>query len=165
MIKIRTGNLLESDCQTLVNTVNCVGVMGKGIALEFKGLYPTMFKDYVAKCNRGEVKPGEPYLYRDFFSPWVINFPTKDHWRGRTKMEWIINGLEQLVCNYRHWGIESLAVPALGCGNGGLSWAEVGPIMYEYLEKLTIPVVIYAPENTPERLLRREFLESQKLAS
>jgi len=145
MLDVVTGNILESDAQTLVNTVNCVGVMGKGIALAFKQRFPDMYKDYVGRCRRGEVKLGRPYLYRGLHRQWVLNFPTKEHWRSVSRLEDITRGLEYLKGHYREWGIESLAVPPLGCGNGQLEWRVMGPVLYRCLEQLDIPVTLYGP--------------------
>jgi len=163
MITFKFGNLLDSDMQTLVNTVNCVGVMGKGIALQFKNRYPAMYRDYEIRCRREEVKPGIPYRYPalprtgqlslNTFSevpegesgPVILNFPTKDHWRAKSKREYVVRGLDLLRDNYERWEIQSIAVPALGCGNGGLDWNEVGPLMHDYLSELHIPVDIYVP--------------------
>lgn len=157
MIKVLEGDLFQSKAQTLVNTVNCVGVMGKGVALEFKNRFPDMFKDYVERCNRGEVKLGSPYLYKTLFLPWVLNFPTKDHWRSVTDLRDIIHGLEYLLKHYKEWGITSLAVPPLGCGQGQLEWRIVGPTLYSYLEKMEVPVELYAPYGTPHEQLQPEF--------
>lgn len=117
---MKSGNLLASSAHALVNTVNCVGVMGKGIALAFKRKYPEMFDDYVRRCDRGEVRLGEPYVY-DAGNRLILNFPTKDHWRAVSRLEDIVAGLEHLTKHYRAWGIRSLAVPPLGCGNGQLT--------------------------------------------
>lgn len=118
------GDLFESGCSTLVNAVNCHGAMGAGIALEFKRRYPAMFADYRCRCRRGELRLGRPYLWRsgDGAGPSVLNFPTKDHWRDPSQLEAIVEGLAWLRSRYREWGVDSLAVPALGCGHGGLSW-------------------------------------------
>jgi O-acetyl-ADP-ribose deacetylase (regulator of RNase III)/uncharacterized protein YwgA len=159
MAKVRIGDLFESKAQTLVNTVNCVGVMGKGIALEFKKRFPKMFEDYVARCERREVKLGRPYLYKTLVLPWVLNFPTKDHWRSVAKLESIVQGLEYLLKNYKDWGISSLAVPPLGCGEGQLEWRVVGPTLYRYLKRMDIPVTLYAPYGTPHEELKPEFLD------
>jgi O-acetyl-ADP-ribose deacetylase (regulator of RNase III)/uncharacterized protein YwgA len=159
MVKVLTGNLFDSEAQTLVNTVNCVGVMGKGIALEFKKHFPDMFKDYVAKCNAGTVKLGKPYLYKRLLPPWILNFPTKDHWRSMAKLDDIVHGLEYLLQHYKEWGIESLAVPPLGCGQGQLEWRIVGPTLYRYLKPMNIPVELYAPYGTPHEELLPEYLE------
>lgn len=156
-VTVRVGDLLESDAQTLVNTVNCVGVMGKGIALDFKRAFPAMFEDYVERCAAGEVRLGEPYLWRPVdvqprtsdpvpaSGPCVLNFPTKGHWRSRSRLSDITDGLDWLEAHREGWGIESLAVPALGCQNGGLRWDDVQPLLVERLGRLGIPVELYAP--------------------
>ena len=135
MIDVIKGNIFNSKCQTLVNTVNCVGVMGKGIALGFKERFPDMFEDYAKRCERGEVKLGKPYLYKKPTIPWIVNFPTKDHWRSVSKLEDIIRGLEFITERYEEWGIRSIALPPLGSGLGQLNWDIVGPTLYKYLKK------------------------------
>jgi len=149
MVNLVTGNLFDSEAQTLVNAVNCVGVMGKGIALAFKRRYPAMFADYTARCKEGRMRLGETYLYRGESLPWVLNFPTKGHWRSAAKLEDIVAGLAYLEERYRAWGITSLAVPALGCGAGQLAWNVVGPVLQEALGRLDIPVELYAPLENP----------------
>ena len=144
-IRLKEGNLLNSSSQTLVNTVNCVGAMGKGIALQFKKSYKPMYEDYRRRCQREEVKPGVPYLYRVNRNRMVINFPTKNHWRNKSELRWIETGLDLLVEQVKEWGVTSLAVPALGCGNGGLEWRVVRALMFKKLGTLDIPVEIYAP--------------------
>lgn len=158
MVNVLIGNLFDSDAQTLVNTVNCVGIMGKGIALEFKKRFPEMFQDYVARCERGEVRLGQPYLHRTLLPPWVLNFPTKDHWRSVAKLNDIVRGLEYLLAHYEDWGITSLAVPPLGCGEGQLEWRVVGPTLYRYLDRMNIPVELYAPYGTAAEQLEPAFL-------
>lgn len=152
------GDLFASDAQTLVNTVNTVGVMGKGVALEFKRRFPEMYQDYVRRCAHGEVQLGKPYLYRHLLDRWVLNFPTKSHWRTVSKLSDIEAGLEYLKGHYRDWGIASLAVPPLGCGNGGLEWRVVGPTLYRHFRELDIPVAMYAPHGTPAAELTGAFL-------
>jgi len=144
-VKVVTGDLFSSQAQTLVNAVNCVGVMGKGIALEFKTRFPDMFADYAQRCRTGTVTPGKPYLYRRPVAPSILNFPTKRHWREPSSLSDIEAGLVYLEAHYKDWGIESLAVPALGCGYGQLQWQEVGPILIDRLERLDIRVELYAP--------------------
>lgn len=145
MIKKLYGNLFESRMETLVNTVNCVGVMGKGIALQFKLRYPEMFHDYKVRCTAGFVVPGEPYLYRDSAGKSILNFPTKRHWRDDSLITDIETGLDCFVQHYREWGITSVAFPPLGCGCGGLSWTQVENLMTRKLSAITIPVEIYMP--------------------
>ncbi|MFE0758459.1 macro domain-containing protein [Inquilinus sp. NPDC058860] len=158
-ITVKIGDMMTSRAQTLVNTVNCVGVMGKGIALAFKSKFPEMYKDYVDRCKAGRVRLGEPYLYKDLMGKWVLNFPTKDHWRAVSRISDIVEGLEYLEAHYREWGITSLAVPPLGCGNGQLDWNVVGPTLYRHLSRLEVPVELYAPLGTPENQLTPEFLQ------
>lgn len=158
MIHPLVGNIFESEAQTLVNTVNCVGIMGKGLALEFKKLFPDMYEDYVARCKAKEVQLGKPYLYRRLLPPWILNFPTKDHWRSVSRLSDIVAGLEYLEKHYREWEITSLAVPALGCSNGQLEWRVVGPTLYRYLSRFDIPVELYAPYGTPEAEIETSFL-------
>ena len=152
------GDIFASKAQTLVNTVNCVGVMGKGVALGFKQRFPEMYKDYVRRCERGQVRLGQPYIYKQLVEPWVLNFPTKDHWRAVSRLSDIVAGLEYLTRYYTEWGITSLAVPPLGCGNGQLDWNVVGPTLYRHFDKLDIPVEMYAPGGTPSEQLTTEFL-------
>jgi O-acetyl-ADP-ribose deacetylase (regulator of RNase III)/uncharacterized protein YwgA len=163
--EVRVGDLMKAEAQTLVNTVNCVGVMGKGIALEFMRHFPEMYEDYVRRCEAGEVRLGEPYLYRYLFPPWVLNFPTKQDWRSVSRLSDIIRGLEYLERQYQEWGIESLAVPPLGCGSGGLEWRVVGPTLYRYLNRLDIPIYLYAPYDTPPEQLGRAFLAGDRAAA
>ena len=158
MIKVLIGNIFESKAQTLVNTVNCVGVMGKGIAQEFKHRFPEMYEAYIDLCNSHQVKPGVPYHYKDIFGISIINFPTKDHWRAMSRLDDIRKGLGIFIEKYKKWGITSIAFPPLGCGNGGLEWQTVGPVMYQKLLAIDIPVEIYAPFGTPHKFLTEEFL-------
>jgi O-acetyl-ADP-ribose deacetylase (regulator of RNase III)/uncharacterized protein YwgA len=160
-VTVRKGDLFESDAQTLVNTVNTVGVMGKGIALGFKQRFPEMFADYQARCERGEVSLGRPYLYAPVVPPWIVNFPTKAHWRAQSRLSDVEEGLRYLAAHVQEWGVESLAVPPLGCGEGGLEWRVVGPTLYEHLSGLGIPVTLYAPFNAPQSELQIEYLADQ----
>lgn len=129
MIRVLIGDMFESEAQTLVNTVNCVGIMGKGIALEFKNRFPDMYDDYVKRCKTGKVQLGKPYVFHSLLPPWILNFPTKGHWRSVSRLSDIIAGLEYMEQHYREWGITSLACPALGCSNGQLEWRVVGPTL------------------------------------
>lgn len=161
MVTTKTGDLFSSPAQTLVNTVNCVGIMGKGIALAFKEHFPEMFREYVRLCELHRVRLGEPYLYRQLAGPWVLNFPTKDHWRSVSKLSDIVAGLAYLERHYREWEITSLAVPPLGCGQGGLEWRVVGPTLYRHLQRLDIPVELFAPHGTIPFELTPEFLGAE----
>jgi O-acetyl-ADP-ribose deacetylase (regulator of RNase III)/uncharacterized protein YwgA len=165
MVKVLIGDLFESKAQTLVNTVNTVGVMGKGVALEFRERFPDMYDDYVARCKAGQVKLGQPYLFLRLIPPWILNFPTKEHWRSVARLSDIVRGLEYLERRYHEWGITSLAVPPLGCGEGQLEWRIVGPTLYRHLSRLSIPVELYAPHGTPSEELDVAFLMEQPVAA
>lgn len=156
--QIIIGNLFESKAQSITNTVNCVGVMGKGVALEFKVRFPEMYKDYIYRCSKKQVRLGEPYLFRSLFPPNILNFPTKEHWRSVSRLSDIIRGLVYLKAHYQEWGIISLAVPPLGCGSGGLEWKVVGPTLARFLNNFDIPVYLYAPYGTPNELLDLQLL-------
>lgn len=142
MLTYIKGDLFSSPAQVLVNTVNTVGVMGKGIALEFKNRYPEMFKVYQKKCQEKNFDIGNLLLWKKE-DKWVLLFPTKKHWRSPSKIEYIERGLKKFVQSYEELGIESIAFPRLGCGNGGLDWNIVRPIMEKYLKNLPIKIYIY----------------------
>ena len=146
MITFVRGNLFDSPAQVLCNTVNCVGVMGKGIALDFKQRYPQMFEDYKARCSIGNVKPGTPYLWEDERVQ-ILNFPTKRHWRDNSLIQDIELGLAYLAQHYTELGIHSIAMPPLGCGNGGLDWNVVKPLITRYLSHIPdLEVFVYEPQ-------------------
>jgi O-acetyl-ADP-ribose deacetylase (regulator of RNase III) len=157
-ILIETGDLFSSQAQTIVNTINCKGIMGAGIALRCKKLFPEVYADYVVRCKSKSVKTGEPYLFCRDQTPWILNFPTKNHWRNHSKLHYISDGLMYLANHYNQWGITSLAFPALGCGNGGLLWPDVGPIMYASLQQFHIPVTIYLPDEIPSEQKTEKYL-------
>jgi O-acetyl-ADP-ribose deacetylase (regulator of RNase III) len=159
-MNILVGDILQSKAQTLINTVNCVGVMGKGIALEFKRRFPKMFDDYVKRCERREVKPGVPYLYKTQSLPQIINFPTKDHWKQDSRFADIERGLQLLLSQYKEWDVTSIAIPALGCGNGRLEWGAIGPLIHRYASQMDIPVELYAPQGLSLKESKIEFLSS-----
>ena len=159
--QVKIGNILESDAQTLVNTVNCVGIMGKGIAADFKKQFPDMFSDYKDRCDRGLVKLGEPYIFKRLVKPWIINFPTKDHWRSVSNLNDIKNGVDIILKSYKEWEVTSLAMPPLGCGNGQLDWRDVGPLLYRKFQDIEIPVELYASFQTPKEQMTKEFLLSR----
>ncbi|MBK8027038.1 MAG: macro domain-containing protein [Chloroflexi bacterium] len=137
------GDLFESPAQVLVNTVNTVGVMGKGIALDFKLIYPDMFKKYQSLCEQGLFNVGQLWLYKTPYK-WVLNFPTKKHWRNPSNPEYIRLGLEKFAATYLEKGITSISFPMLGCGNGELDWdSQVRPMMEQYLRDLPIDCYIH----------------------
>lgn len=146
MLKYYCGTVFNTKAKTLVNTVNCFGVMGAGIALEFKLRYPEMFKKYEEMCVNGEYKVGRPKLHKlDNID--ILNFPTKNHWRAPSKMEWIEEGLEYFSNNYKKASITSIAFPKLGTNNGGLEWEKVKTVMEEYLSQLDdIEIIICLDE-------------------
>src|SRR6266849_997299 len=148
-IQYQKGDIFEAQAQVIVNTVNCQGVMGKGLALAFKQKYPDMFKVYQQECKTGKLGIGRPTLYQGS-TPWILNFPTKDSWRADSKLEYLEKGLEFLVARYKNAGIKSIAFPKLGAQNGKLSWDDVGPLMARYLSQLDIDVYIYIAEGDRE---------------
>ncbi|HYI96995.1 MAG TPA: macro domain-containing protein [Bryobacteraceae bacterium] len=155
-MKVGTGNLLEADAEALVNTVNTEGVMGKGIALQFKKKYPDMYEEYRRACEAGEVQPGRMHVFErtdtDMLNPrFIINFPTKRHWRSPARMEDLESGLRALVSEIKKRNIRSVAIPPLGCGNGGLDWAIVGPTIQRALSELKdVSVLLYPPAGAPK---------------
>lgn len=154
MIQITSGNILHADVEAVVNTVNCVGIMGRGIALQFKNAYPENFAAYARACKADEVRPGHMFVYEmgGLTNPrFIINFPTKRHWKGKSRMEDIEAGLVDLQRVIQSKGIRSIAVPPLGAGLGGLDWAEVKPRIEEALASLDhVDVQIYEPKGAPE---------------
>lgn len=165
MLKYLTTPLFDSPAQTLVNTVNTVGVMGKGIAAEFKRRYPEMFDRYRVFCQSKQLDIGKLYLYRTP-NKWVLNFPTKKHWRYPSKMVYIEAGLQKFVSTYTECGVSSIAFPQLGCGNGGLNWDDVRPVMHRYLNGLAIPVYIHVTSRragfVPEHLDINELAQMRQ---
>lgn len=149
MISYTQGNLLESGAEALVNTVNEVGVMGRGIALMFREAFPDNMKAYAAACRRKEVRVGTMFVAEnhDLTGPrWIINFPTKKHWRHGTRLEWVQSGLQDLARVIQEKNIRSIALPPLGCGNGGLNWVDVRPEIEAALSSLPdVEVTVYAP--------------------
>ncbi len=140
------GDILEAGTQVVVNTVNCEGVMGKGLALQFKKKYPAMYREYKQKCEEGQITIGQLHLYKGTPKYWILNFPTKNRWRQKSKLEYIEKGLIAFRDNYQEWGITSIAFPRLGCQQGGLDWKEVKPLMKNYLAnlpRLSVEIVSY----------------------
>lgn len=149
MITYVAGDLFNSPAQVLTNTVNTAGVMGKGIAKRFKEIYPEMFAEYRDICERGKLKVGSLWLYKTV-NKWILNFPTKQHWRHPSKEDYIEAGLKKFIAIYSKAGIHSIAFPALGCGNGELDFkTQVKPLMEKYLKRLPINVFIYAGRRDP----------------
>jgi len=153
MIQYTQGNILKADAEALVNTVNCVGVMGRGIALHFKNAYPANFKAYAAACKRGDVQPGRMFVYETGLPAprWIINFPTKRHWRGKSRIEDIEAGMNALVAEIRARDISSVAIPPLGSGLGGLAWRDVRPTIERALADLPdLRAIVYEPGGGPQ---------------
>ena len=134
---LENRNIFDSQCQTIVNTVNCVGVMGKGLALEMKKRYPDMFEKYKDFCNKGLIDVGKLWLYKHSDEKWILNFPTKKDWRNPSEYEYIEDGMIKFVETYKERGIKTVAFPMLGCSNGGLDKDIVLQIMTKYLIKCT----------------------------
>jgi O-acetyl-ADP-ribose deacetylase (regulator of RNase III) len=153
MIELTRGNLIEADAEALVNTVNCVGYMGKGIALQFKQAFPDNFAAYGEACRAREIVPGRMFVYhmRGVVNPrYIINFPTKRDWRGKSKIGDIASGLEALVREVQKLDIRSVAVPPLGCGLGGLNWREVRPMIEQAFSALpAVRVLLFDPLGAP----------------
>jgi O-acetyl-ADP-ribose deacetylase (regulator of RNase III) len=153
MVELTQGNILKADAEALVNTVNCVGFMGKGIALQFKKAYPDNFEAYRKACAAGEVQPGRMHIFelRAMLNPkYVINFPTKRDWRANSRYEDIESGLKALVTEVRRLRIESIAVPPLGCGLGGLDWNRVRPMIESaFVELPNVRVLLFEPTGAP----------------
>ena len=153
MVKIEYGTIFDSPAQTLVNTINCVGVMGKGLALEFKNKYPAMFDKYKSFCNKGVFKPGVLWIYKAPDGKWILNFPTKIDWKNPSKMEYLEEGLQKFVEIWKGKEITSIAFPLLGCHNGGLNADEVIPLMKKYLDKCDgLDVTIYDDRDPIEKV-------------
>ena len=154
MISFKTGDLLAEDAEALVNTVNCVGVMGRGIALQFKKAFPDHFRAYAAACKRGEIAPGRMFVFETggLTNPrYIINFPTKRHWRGASRMGDIQAGLDALVREIGNRSIASIAIPPLGSGLGGLDRGEVRPLIEEALRGFdALRVVVFELGGAPE---------------
>lgn len=153
MIEYKRGDILKEDAEALVNTVNCVGVMGRGIALQFRNAFPENFEAYAFACKNKEVQPGRMFVFKtgQLTNPrYIINFPTKRHWRGMSRMEDIESGLRALVDTIRQYNIHSIAIPPLGSGLGGLDWSDVKPRIEAALQPLSgVTVKLYTPSGAP----------------
>ena len=156
MIRSVTGDILEASAEALVNTVNCVGVMGRGIALQFKQAFPDNFREYVAACRRGKVKPGRMGVFETGGAGglrYIVNFPTKRHWRGKSRIEDIDAGLKALVAEVQARGIRSIAIPPLGSGLGGLNWSDVRPLIERAFADLPeVEVLLFDPADSTSNI-------------
>lgn len=155
MVEYKNGDILKEDTEALINTVNCTGVMGRGIALQFKNAFPENFKAYASACKHNKVQPGKMFVYQtdQLTNPrFIINFPTKRHWRNKSLIEDIETGLEDLVKVINQLKIQSIAIPPLGSGLGGLNWNHVKPKIEEALKKVdsNVRVIIYEPKGPPQ---------------
>jgi O-acetyl-ADP-ribose deacetylase (regulator of RNase III)/uncharacterized protein YwgA len=158
-LQFKTGDLFAQSSEALVNTVNCVGVMGKGVALEFKKRWPSNYVDYKRLCDRKQLRPGRVYVHEvgDMFGShgprFIINFPTKDHWRSKSKLEFVEAGLDALSEALQKYKISSVALPPLGCGNGGLSWEDVKPLIVQRLGCLpAVDITVLEPTQVQDSL-------------
>ena len=167
MIQIKRGDLLSEDVDALVNTVNCVGVMGKGIALQFKQAFPDNFKEYKKACDRGDVRIGSMFIIHVdtlFEKKIIINFPTKKHWKEKSKIEYIEAGMDDLLRKISDLHITSIAIPPLGCGNGGLEWKIVKSLIQHKLAKLeNVNAFLFAPFRAPRAELMRIRTKEPKM--
>ncbi len=149
MIRTATGDLLKADVEALVNPVNTVGVMGRGLALQFKRAFPDNFRAYAAACKAGDVAPGKMFVFetgRTTKPKFIVNFPTKRHWRNKSRLEDIETGLAALVSDVRRLEVRSIAIPPLGCGLGGLKWQEVQPlIVTAFAKHPNVDLQLYSP--------------------
>lgn len=155
----KTGDMFEEPAEAIVNTVNCVGVMGKGVALEFKRRWPENFKAYKRLCDKHDLRPGKVYVHENtgmFHADgrkFLINFPTKDHWRAKSKIEFIEAGLDDFVEQVSRLKIRSVVLPPLGCGNGGLDWRDVKPLITEKLSRVTdVDFIVFVPEGEKDAI-------------
>lgn len=153
MLELRHGDILKIDAEAVVNTVNCVGIMGRGIALQFRKEFPENYEEYRKICDRGELKPGKMFVYdlhRLVYPRFVVNFPTKRHWKEQSRIEYIETGLKALVGEVQRLGIRSIAIPPLGCGLGGLNWNIVRPMIEKSFSGLTdVQVFLFEPAGAP----------------
>lgn len=159
-MEFTTGNILRADIEAVVNTVNCVGFMGRGIAAQFKRAYPANFKAYESACKRKEIVPGRMFVFEtgQLTNPrFIVNFPTKRHWRGASRIEDIESGLAALVDEVKRRGIKSIAIPPLGCGLGGLNWKDVRPLIERAFEMIPgVRTVVFEPSDAgpPDKMAK-----------
>ena len=149
-------DIFKSKADAITNTVNCVGIMGKGLAKEFKMRFPEMYKDYRKKCEKNQLKIGKLHVFKTL-NRLIINFPTKQHWKHNSKLDWIEAGLKYFVKKYKKWHITSVAFPQLGTSHGKLNWNDVKPLMEKYLNSLDINVEIYV--RSDDRSFQNNFFQ------
>jgi O-acetyl-ADP-ribose deacetylase (regulator of RNase III) len=169
MIAFTAGDILTADAEALVNTVNCVGIMGRGVALQFKNVFPENFKAYERACRREEVQPGKMFVFETgtMTNPkYIINFPTKRHWRGKSRMEDIESGLVALVEEIKRRHIKSIAIPPLGAGLGGLNWKDVRARIETAMQPLSdVRILVYEPKGAPDAQTMRHVREVPKMTA
>jgi O-acetyl-ADP-ribose deacetylase (regulator of RNase III) len=169
VIAYKSGNILDEQAEAIVNTVNCVGIMGRGIAAQFKRVYPENFKRYAAACKNKEVQPGRMFVVRisQLTNPqYIINFPTKRHWKGKSRIEDIVIGLESLGEQIEKLSLKSIAIPPLGCGLGGLDWNEVKPLIQRFCDHYPqINFTIFEPNGAPEVSFMKASAEPAKMTA
>jgi O-acetyl-ADP-ribose deacetylase (regulator of RNase III) len=169
MIELLKGNIIESKAQAIINTVNTKGVMGKGIALQYKKAFPEMFEEYKKACKSGQVVIGKMHVWQNkaLFGPkYIINFPTKDDWEKPSKLEYIEKGLADLVTIIKQLAIDSIAIPPLGCGNGRLSWKAVKPLIIKALKDCSnVKVELFEPSDAPELMQAAPVKEKKMTGS
>jgi O-acetyl-ADP-ribose deacetylase (regulator of RNase III) len=157
MINLTQGDILKADAEALVNTVNCVGIMGRGVALQFKKAFPANFKAYELACKADQVQPGKMFVHdlNHLYNPrFIVNFPTKRHWKSQSRIEDIQSGLTDLITIIQQHNIRSIAIPPLGCGLGGLNWEDVKPLITEAFQAIpAVNVLLFEPAGAPPAAL------------
>lgn len=169
MIELKHDDILNADVEALINTVNCVGVMGRGIALQFRKAFPANYEAYKLVCDRGELHPGELFVFSTgrLTNPrYIINFATKDHWKGNSKLSYIESGLQSLQQEIQRLGISSIAIPPLGAGLGGLNWLDVRPRIERAFEALPdVRAIVYEPYGAPDAVNMVRSVRTPKMTA
>lgn len=164
MLQYKTGDILKEDAEAIINTVNCVGIMGRGIALQFKKAYPENFSVYATACEHKQVNPGKMFIFKtgELFNPkFIINFPTKRHWRGKSRIEDIKSGLKDLLIVIKKNDIKSIAIPPLGSGLGGLNWFQVKSLIEKaFIALEDVDVIVFEPKGAP---VTGEMVKNKKI--